>query len=78
MGVCGTHARRCRSSGQDLKIARDRADATFIALWTQRIREALGETAYSATFDSGFALSNEQAVEEAFTWLDKSAGAVTK
>jgi hypothetical protein len=30
------------------------------------------------TFDSGFALSNEQALEEAFTWLAKSADAVTK
>ena len=60
------------------KYARERADEAFLAPWTQRIREALGETAYSATFDSGFALSNEQAVEEAFTWLHKSADAVTK
>jgi non-specific serine/threonine protein kinase len=58
--------------------ARGRADEAFLEPWTQRMREALGETAYSATFDFGFALSNEQALEEAFTWLAKSADAVTK
>ncbi len=60
------------------KYARDRPDEAFLAPWTQRIREALGETAYSAGFDSGFALSNEQALEEAYTWLDESADAVSK
>jgi predicted ATPase/DNA-binding winged helix-turn-helix (wHTH) protein len=57
--------------------ARERADEAFLAPWTQRMREVLGETAYSAAFSSGFALSNEQALEEAFTWLAKSADAVT-
>jgi non-specific serine/threonine protein kinase len=60
------------------KYVRDRADEAFIAPWTLRIREALGETAYSATFDSGFALSDEQALEEAFTWLHSSADTATK
>ena len=60
------------------KYARDRADDAFLAPWTQRVREALGEASYSAAFDSGFALSHEQAVEEAFTWLVKSADAVTE
>jgi tetratricopeptide (TPR) repeat protein len=63
---------------KNFKCARDRADEAFLAPWTQRIRESLGETVYSAAFDSGFGLSNEQALEEAFTWLAKSADAVTK
>jgi predicted ATPase/DNA-binding winged helix-turn-helix (wHTH) protein len=63
---------------KSLKYARDHADGAFLAPWTQRIREALGESAYSAAFDSGFALSNEQAVEEAVSWLNKSADAVSK
>jgi len=63
---------------KSLKYARDRSDEAFLAPWTQRIRGKLGETAYGATFDSGFGLSNEQALEEAFAWLAKSAEAVTK
>ena len=59
-------------------VRRETADEAFLAPWTQRIRGKLGETAYSATFDSGFGLSNEQALEEAFAWLAKSAEAVTK
>jgi predicted ATPase/DNA-binding winged helix-turn-helix (wHTH) protein len=59
------------------KYARDHADEAFLAPWTQRMRDALGEPTYRATFDSGFALSNEQALEEAFTWLQKSADAMT-
>jgi predicted ATPase len=60
------------------KYARDRADRAFFATCTLRIREALDETAYAEEFDSGFALSDEQAVAEALAWLDKSAHALAK
>lgn len=58
------------------RYARDRAGERFLAPRTECIREALGGSAYSATFDSGFAISNEQALEEALTWLERSADRV--
>lgn len=77
-----TFAARMRGAAEarvkTAKYVRDRADEGFLAPWTLRIREALGETAYSATFNSGCELSNEQALEEAFKWFAKNAGAVTK
>lgn len=60
------------------KYARDRADEAFLAPWTLRIREALGEAVYAKAFDSGFALSHEQAVEEALAWLNMSPIGLTK
>jgi hypothetical protein len=35
------------------------------------MREALGDTAYLAAFESGYALSQEQAAAEALAWLRK-------
>ncbi|MGA2552358.1 MAG: winged helix-turn-helix domain-containing protein [Burkholderiaceae bacterium] len=56
------------------KYARDRADEAFLAPRTQRIREQLGESAYSATFGPGSTISSEQALEEALAWVNRSAG----
>jgi non-specific serine/threonine protein kinase len=60
---------------KDMKYKRDRSDEAFLAPWTARMREALGDTAYVAAFESGYALSHEQAVAEALAWLGKSADA---
>ncbi len=60
---------------KDTRYKRDRPDEAFLAPWTARIREALGDTAYSAAFESGYALSQEQAAAEALAWLRKSPGA---
>jgi predicted ATPase/DNA-binding winged helix-turn-helix (wHTH) protein len=60
---------------KDMKYKRDRSDEAFLAPWTARMREALGDPAYIAAFDSGYALPHEQAVAEARAWLDKSADA---
>jgi non-specific serine/threonine protein kinase len=60
---------------KDTRYKRDRPDETFLAPWTARMREALGDTAYLAAFESGYALSQEQAAAEALAWLRKSPGA---
>jgi len=60
---------------KDTRYKRDRPDEAFLAPWTARIREALGDAAYSAAFESGYALSQEQAAAEALAWLRKSPGA---
>jgi len=60
---------------KDTRYKRDRPDEAFLAPWTARIREALGDAAYSAAFESGYALSQEQAAAEALAWLRKSRGA---
>jgi len=60
---------------KDMKYKRERPDEAFLAPWTARMREALGDTAYVAAFESGYALSHEQAVAEALAWLGKSADA---
>ena len=60
---------------KDMKYKRDRPDEAFLAPWTARMREALGDAAYSAAFESGYALSQEQAAAEALAWLRKSPGA---
>ena len=56
---------------KDMKYKRDRPDEVFLAPWTARMREALGDAAYSAAFESGYALSQEQAAAEALAWLRK-------
>jgi hypothetical protein len=56
---------------KDMKHKRDRPDEAFLAPWTARMRDALGETAYIAAFESGYALSHEQAAAEALAWLGK-------
>jgi tetratricopeptide (TPR) repeat protein len=74
-----TFAARMRGAAEarikDMKYKRDRPDEAFLAPWTARMREALGDTAYSAAFESGYALSQEQAAAEALAWLRKSPGA---
>jgi tetratricopeptide (TPR) repeat protein len=60
---------------KDMKYKRDRSDETFLAPWTARMREALGDTPYLAAFESGYALSHEQAVAEALAWLGKRVDA---
>jgi tetratricopeptide (TPR) repeat protein len=60
---------------KDMKYKRDRADEAFLAPWTARMREALGDAAYLAAFESGYALSQEQAAAEALAWLRKGPGA---
>jgi tetratricopeptide (TPR) repeat protein len=60
---------------KDMKYKRDRPDEAFLAPWTARMREALGDTAYIAAFESGYALSHEQAVAEALAWLGKRVDA---
>jgi non-specific serine/threonine protein kinase len=59
---------------KDMKYKRDRPDEAFLAPWTARMRDALGETAYIAAFESGYALSHEQAAAEALAWLGKRHG----
>jgi non-specific serine/threonine protein kinase len=59
---------------KDMKYKRDRPDEAFLAPWTARMREALGDTAYIAAFESGYALSHEQAAAEAVAWLGKRHG----
>jgi len=56
---------------KDMKYKRDRPDEAFLAPWTARMREALGDTAYIAAFESGYARSHEQAAAEAVAWLGK-------
>jgi predicted ATPase/DNA-binding winged helix-turn-helix (wHTH) protein len=74
-----TFAARMRGAAEarvkNLKYRRDRADELFIAPWTEQIREALGDKAYVAAFDPGYALPHEQAVAEALAWLGKNAEA---
>ena len=74
-----TFAARMRGAAEarikDMKYKRDRPDEAFLAPWTARMREALGDAAYSAAFESGYALSQEQAAAEALAWLRKSPGA---
>jgi non-specific serine/threonine protein kinase len=74
-----TFAARMRGAAEarlkDMKYRRDRQDEAFLAPWTTRMREALGDPAYIAAFDSGYALPHEQAVAEALAWLGKSADA---
>jgi len=53
-----------------LKHRRDRADASFLAPWTDRIREALPEEVYRAAFEDGYGLPDEAAGAEALAWLD--------
>ena len=60
---------------KDMKYKRDLPDEAFLAPWTARMREALGDTAYLAAFESGYALSQEQAAAEALAWLRKGPGA---
>ncbi len=60
---------------KDTRYKRDRPDEAFLAPWTARMREALGDTAYLAAFESGYALSQEQAAAEALAWLRKGPGA---
>jgi len=60
---------------KDMKYKRDRPDEAFLAPWTARMREALGDTEYIAAFESGYALSHDQAVAEALAWLGKRADA---
>jgi tetratricopeptide (TPR) repeat protein len=60
---------------KDMKYKRDRSDEAFLAPWTARMREALGDPRYIAAFDSGYALPHEQAVAEALAWLGTSADA---
>ena len=48
---------------------RDRADAAFLAPWTSRVREALGDSAYEAAYASGYALTSREAAEEALAWM---------
>jgi non-specific serine/threonine protein kinase len=68
-----TFAARMRGAAEarlkDMKYKRDRSDEAFLAPWTARMREALGDPAYIAAFDSGYALQREQAVAEALAWL---------
>ena len=74
-----TFAARMRGAAEarvkDMKYKRDRPDEEFLASWTARMREALGDAEYIAAFESGYALSHEQAVAEALAWLRKSPGA---
>jgi len=74
-----TFAARMRGAAEarvkDMKYKRDRPDEAFLEPWTARMREALGDTQYIAAFESGYALSHEQAVAEALAWLRKGPGA---
>lgn len=54
-----------------MKYRRDRTDDAFLAPWTARIREALGDSPYRAAFDSGYALPHEQALAESIEWLER-------
>jgi predicted ATPase/DNA-binding winged helix-turn-helix (wHTH) protein len=74
-----TFAARMRGAAEarlkDMKHKRDRPDEAFLAPWTARMRDALGDTAYIAAFESGYALSHEHAAAEALAWLGKRTGA---
>ena len=63
---------------ENLRVSRDRADQAFLAPWTFRVREALGEEAYAAAYDSGHALSSKEAAAEALTWMRGRADTKTK
>jgi predicted ATPase/DNA-binding winged helix-turn-helix (wHTH) protein len=77
-----TFAARMRGAAEarlkDMKYKRDPPDEAFLAPWTVRIREALGEIAYATAFGSGLVLSHEQAVEEALAWVGKRLESVSE
>lgn len=62
---------------RNFRHVRDRVDEAFVAPWTQRIREALGEGAYCAAYDGGHALNAGEAAAEALGWMRKRPGEKT-
>jgi non-specific serine/threonine protein kinase len=76
----GDHARAARMWGasetarETMGLQRDPVDGAFVMAWIARARESCGESGFAAAEAGGRALSYEEAMAGARTWLEPQTG----